>query len=99
MKKVMLIAWRDFKAYFISPIGYLVISSFLFVIGFMFYQRLAFFVQQSMVMMKFGKPVQVGLNTVIVNPLFGTINLLFLFIVPLITMRLLAEEKKQNYRP
>ncbi|MBN1114758.1 MAG: ABC transporter permease subunit [Oligoflexia bacterium] len=94
MKKIWIIAKKDFKTFFISPIGYMVISSFLLIIGYMFYQRLVFFVRQSLISMQMGQPMEVSLNDAIIKPLYGTINLLFLFIIPLITMRLIAEEKK-----
>ena len=96
MKKSFVIAKKDFKTYFISPIGYLVLSSFLLVTGFMFYQRLLFFVRQSFIGSQMGQPITATLNDAIVKPLYGTINLLFLFLIPLITMRLISEEKKQK---
>jgi ABC-2 type transport system permease protein len=96
MKKSIIIANRDFRTYFTSPIGYLFLSSFLFIVGFMFYQRLIFFVRQSLIGSQMGQPMNASLNDSIIKPLYGTINLLFLFLVPLITMRLIAEEKKQK---
>jgi ABC-2 type transport system permease protein len=94
--KVFSIANKDLKTYFMSPIGYMVISSFLFLIGFMFYQRLLFFVRQSFQSFNMGQDLLLSLNDAVIKPLYGTINILFLFIVPLITMRLISEEKKQK---
>lgn len=96
MRKVFIIAKKDFKTYFISPIGYLFLSSFLLIVGFMFYQRLIYFLRQSNIASQMGQDISVSLNDAIIKPLYGTINLLFLFLVPLITMRLIAEEKKQK---
>jgi ABC-2 type transport system permease protein len=96
MKKSFIIASRDFRTYFTSPIGFLFLSSFLFIVGFMFYQRLIFFVRQSMIGAQMGQSMNISLNDAIIKPLYGTINLLFLFLVPLITMRLISEEKKQK---
>ncbi|MCX6111961.1 MAG: ABC transporter permease [Proteobacteria bacterium] len=96
MKKSCVIARKDFKTYFISPIGYLFLSSFLLIIGFMFYQRLIYFVRQSLIGSQMGQPLNITLNDAVIKPLYGTINLLFLFLVPMITMRLIAEEKKQR---
>lgn len=96
MKKTLTIALKDFKTYFISPIGYLVISTFLFIMGYMFYQRLVLFIRETSIREQLGQPIAVSLNNAIIKPLYGTINLLFLFIIPLITMRLIAEEKKNK---
>ena len=94
MKKIWIIATKEFRSYFLSPVGYSVISSFLFITGYMFYQRLVFFVKQSVAGDRIGQQLQMSLNDAIVKPLYGTINVLFLFIIPVITMRLISEEKK-----
>ncbi len=94
--KIFAIANKDLKTYFLSPTGYVVISSFLFLIGFMFYQRLLFFIRQSFQSIQMGQDLMTSLNDAVIKPLYGTINVLFLFIIPLITMRLISEEKKQK---
>jgi ABC-2 type transport system permease protein len=43
-----------------------------------------------------GQDLMTSLNDAVIKPLYGTINVLFLFIIPLITMRLISEEKKQK---
>ena len=96
MKKSCVIAKKDFRTYFISPIGYLFLSSFLLIVGFMFYQRLIYFVRQSLIGSQMGQQLNVSLNDAVIKPLYGTINLLFLFLIPMITMRLISEEKKQR---
>ena len=96
MKKSCVIAKKDFRTYFISPIGYLFLSSFLLIVGFMFYQRLIYFVRQSLIGAQLGQQLNISLNDAVIKPLYGTINLLFLFLVPMITMRLISEEKKQR---
>ncbi len=94
--KIFSLANKDLKTYFLSPIGYMVLSSFLFLVGFMFYQRLLFFVRQSFQSLQMGQETLISLNDAVIKPLYGTINILFLFIIPLITMRLISEEKKQK---
>ena len=99
IKKIWIIGVKDFKTYFISPIGYLVISSYIFVIGYMFYMRLIFFLNQKMMSAQYaqyGQTMDVSLNDAIIKPVYGSMNLIMLFVIPLITMRLLSEEKKQK---
>ena len=94
MKKTIVIAVKEFRSYFLSPIGYAVVCSFLFMVGYMFYQRLVFFVKQSFVGDQIQQQIQMSLNDAVIKPLYGTINILLLFVVPIITMRLISEEKK-----
>jgi ABC-2 type transport system permease protein len=96
MNQVALIARRDFKMYFTSPIAYIVIAVFTLLIGWMFFNLLSYYVQQQQqfAMMSMGsKPT---LADSVLRPLFGNMNVVLLFIVPFITMRLLAEERKDH---
>lgn len=96
MKQTLLIAKRDFKMYFASPIAYQLMAVFTLITGWMFFSTLSYFVgqQQQFAMMSFGnKPT---LADTVLRPLFGNMNVVLLFIVPAITMRLLAEERKDH---
>jgi len=96
MQKILLIAKKDLKMYFSSPIAYVVISVFLLLMGWMFFNLLSFFQQQmaQFSAMSFGnKPT---LSDAVIRPLFGNMNVILLFVAPFITMRLLAEERKDH---
>jgi ABC-2 type transport system permease protein len=90
------VAHRDFKSYFTSPVAYIVIGGFLAIMGWMFFFNLAHFMQQNMQYqsMNMGKPASI--TDGIIRPLYGNMNVVFLLIVPFITMRLFAEEKKNH---
>lgn len=94
IKNIVLIAKRDFRAYFTSPIAYIIISGFMVLMGWMFFAHLDHFNRQSLQFQQGGK----GMSIVdgIIRPLYGNMNVIFLFLVPFITMRLFAEEKKQH---
>lgn len=96
MNHVLLIARRDFRMYFTSPIAYIVIAVFSLLIGWMFFNLLSFYVQQQQqyAMMSFGN--RPTLTDSVIRPLFGNMNVILLFVVPFITMRLLAEERKDK---
>jgi len=96
MNKQLIIAKKDFKTYFLSPIGYLFLSAVIFLIGFMFYQRLSAFIEYTMISMQFGQPLQGSLNDIVLRPIYDTFHLLILFVIPLVTMRLISEEKKNK---
>jgi ABC-2 type transport system permease protein len=94
MKNIWTIARRDFKAYFTSPIAYIVIAGFMAIMGWMFFFNLAHFNAQNMQYQQFNMGKSISITDGIVRPLYGNMNVIMLFLVPFITMRLLAEEKK-----
>ncbi len=92
--KVWAIACRDLKTYFASPIAYIVIAGFLTLMGLMFFSNLSHFFVQQLQYKQFGMGKGVSLTEGIIRPLYGNMNVILLLLVPLITMRLFAEEKK-----
>ncbi|MBI4042872.1 MAG: ABC transporter permease subunit [Deltaproteobacteria bacterium] len=99
MSKALTIAWRDFRSYFVSPIGFVIIAVFILLMGWLFTASLADFQRRSLEYvqysrMQFGDLIQPpNLNHMFMNVL-GNMGVIFLFLAPIITMRLLAEEKK-----
>jgi ABC-2 type transport system permease protein len=96
MKNVWTIARRDFKIYFASPIAYIVIALFLFIMGWMFFNSLNHFYIQNMQYQQFNMGKGASITEGIVRPLYGNMNVVLLFLLPFITMRLIAEERKQH---
>ena len=95
MKNVWFIAKKELKAYFSSPIAYVVIAVFLLLVGFFFYSLVWWFNSQSMQMAQ--NPYyaqQININQMVYSPLFHNISIILLLMLPLLTMRLFAEEKK-----
>jgi ABC-type transport system involved in multi-copper enzyme maturation permease subunit len=76
--------WREFTAYFLSPIAYVVLVLFLSVTGYLFYLTLEQLTATGPKGVEF--PMQVMLGD-------SHFWLVFLFIPPLLTMRLFAEER------
>jgi ABC-2 type transport system permease protein len=75
---------KELKSYFSSLIAYIVLAVFLVISGYYFYTDLALFVLWG------GASTQEGLW----QYLFHDIRLILLLTIPLLTMRLFAEEKK-----
>ena len=96
MKNVWTIAYRDFKAYFTSPIAYIVIAGFLAIMGWMFFFNLSHFNLQNMQYQQMNMGKAASITEGIIGPLYGNMNVIFLFLVPFITMRLFAEERKAH---
>ncbi|HLE01198.1 MAG TPA: ABC transporter permease [Bdellovibrionota bacterium] len=94
MRNIWTIARRDFKTYFTSPIAYIVIAGFLAIMGWMFFFNLNHFFMENMKYQQLNMGKGVSITDGIIRPLFGNMNVVLLFLVPFITMRLFAEEKK-----
>jgi ABC-2 type transport system permease protein len=97
MKNILAIWQREMKSYFVSPIAYVVLTVFLFIAGFFFYTILTAWVQQTMMQAAYGQgspPVDVP--GMVSRSFFGTISVVLLFMIPMLTMGLFAEEKKRG---
>ncbi|MBZ5671703.1 MAG: ABC transporter permease subunit [Acidobacteriia bacterium] len=99
MRNVLTVAGKELRAYFHSPIAYLVMTVYAAICGFVFYSSTAFFVIQSFrtqAMGGMGMP-PISLNENIIRPILaGVVTVVLLFLIPLITMRLYAEEKRSG---
>jgi len=94
---MLAIAHKELKAYFASPIAYVVIGLFVALFGYFYIVMLDFFMRQSLQMGQFGgAPQAANVNEMLVRPLMQNVLILFLFMLPGITMRTFAEEKKSG---
>jgi len=95
MNNVWSLTKKEIRAYFSSPIAYAVITVFLVLAGFFFYSLVWWFNNQAMEASQ--NPYyaqQLNINQMVFSPLFHNISIILLLVIPLLTMRLLAEEKK-----
>jgi ABC-2 type transport system permease protein len=97
MRNVFTICGKEVRSYFSSPIAYLLMALFGLVFGFFFYSETAFFVVEGMRQMMMGGPGQaMSVNEIVIAPLLGNASVVGLFLIPLISMRLFAEEKRSG---
>jgi ABC-2 type transport system permease protein len=96
MTKFRAIFKRELKVYFTSPIAYAVIFIFTAVSGYFFYSTLSYYALLSYQAAR--SPFAQGLNPLdlVYAPLFGNLSVTLLLMLPILTMRLLAEEKKSG---
>jgi len=87
---------RELISYFRSPIAYGVMTIFALVAGFFFYLATLGFVQQSLQSAMMGQSVPMNVNEYVIGPVLSNLSVIFLLLVPLITMRLFAEEKRSG---
>jgi len=92
MSNALAIARKELTSYFASPIAYVVIGFFALMYGFFFYSLLLYFDRQSL--QAAGQPVNV--NEQFLRPVFLNATVIFLFVLPLVTMRTYSEEKRSG---
>ena len=96
MRNTLAIAQKELRSYFASPIGYIVIGFFALLYGFFYWVYLSYFVQQSMQMMQMQGPQAMNVNQQLIRPLLQNVTILVLFLMPMVTMRTYAEEKRSG---
>ncbi len=95
MTNILAIVRKDWRGYFESPIGYVVIGLYAFIFGYFYTVGLTWFLQESMRAPAMGGgPMNV--NQQLIRYVFMNSMVIYLFVVPLITMRTYAEEKRSG---
>jgi ABC-2 type transport system permease protein len=96
MKNIWIICRKELRSYFVSPVAYLLLVMFAVIIGFFFWNSLAAIVFYSIEAQLQGEPFPMNINEQVVRPFLNNIDVIGLFFIPMITMRLFAEEKRNG---
>jgi ABC-2 type transport system permease protein len=96
LKNIWIICLKELKSYFASPIAYLLMAIFAVIFGFFFYSATAFFVMRGMEAQMMGRGQPMDVNEWVIRPLLSNASVIALFLIPMITMRLYAEEKRSG---
>jgi ABC-2 type transport system permease protein len=99
MRNVITIARREIMSFFISPVAYFVITGFLLLAGYFFFNFLGIYneVLQRYSMMPYRDSMNMpNLNQWVVEGFFQTLLIILVFMIPFLTMRTIAEEKKRG---
>jgi ABC-2 type transport system permease protein len=97
MRSAWIIAKRDLGSFFNSPIFYIVTTVFLIIYSFIFFNILNFFSFQSFQAGQFqAMGMNLNLNEMVVEPSLQNMSVILLMIIPIITMRSFADEKKMK---
>jgi ABC-2 type transport system permease protein len=83
MAKIGHICWKELKTYFTSWIAYAILAGWTFIGGLTFFLLLS-------------AAASPGSGSFQIEPIFSNLVVMLIFIVPILTMRLLAEERKEN---
>lgn len=88
---------KELRLYFTSPVAWVVLTIFLLIGGYFFYSIFAFFTlasMQSAMNPAMGRDLNV--TDSVMRPLFSNISVILLLLMPLVTMRLFAEERRSG---
>jgi ABC-2 type transport system permease protein len=94
MRNTWIICRKEMRSYFASPVAYLLLTMFAFIFGWFFWNILGYFVQMGTASMMRGQAMPMNINEEVIRPLLANVGVIGLFFIPLITMRLFAEEKR-----
>jgi ABC-2 type transport system permease protein len=98
MANILALAQKELRSYFSSPIAYIVIGFFALLYGYFFAVGLQYFIRLSLQMSQMGgmgggaQPVNV--NEQMLRLVFQNVLVVFLLVLPMITMRTYSEEKR-----
>ncbi|MCA1798210.1 MAG: ABC transporter permease subunit [Xanthomonadaceae bacterium] len=88
------IAWREFRNLFLSPLAWCVLAVVQFLLAFIFLAQLENFqLVQSRLLAMEGAP---GVTDLVATPVLTSATTLLLLVVPLLTMRMFAEERRSG---
>ena len=94
MRNTWVICQKELNSYFVSPVAYLLLTMFAIIFGFFFWNSVAFFNDAALRMQMSGQAMPLSVNEYVIRPLLSNISVVGLFFIPMITMRLFAEEKR-----
>ena len=95
--KVWPIFKKEMRLYFTSPVAYVVVMIFLLIAGYFFYSIFAFFTLASMQSaMNPAMARDLNVTDSVMRPLFSNVSVILLLLLPLLTMRLFAEERRSG---
>ena len=94
MRGALAIVKKEVRSYFASPVAYVVLGVFLFLMGVIFAKFVALYQQYNMAQ-QFGQAQGITLDK-LATYLYQNMAFILCFVTPFLTMRLFSEEKRQN---
>jgi ABC-2 type transport system permease protein len=101
LRNVSAIVGKEWRHYFGSPIAWVALAMYTLLFGFFYYFALTNFLEYSnraaqQAMEMGGGGPKISINEYLIRPLFSNMAVVGLFVLPMLTMRLFAEEKRQG---
>jgi ABC-2 type transport system permease protein len=96
MRNIWTIYRKELNSYFVSPIAYILLLMFALIFGFFFWNALGMFIYYGIESQMRGQMFPMNVNEQVIRPLLSNTSVVGLFFIPMITMRLFAEEKRNG---
>ena len=96
MRNIWIICRKELHSYFVSPIAYLLLTMFALIFGFFYWNSVGYFNMTSLESQMRGQSFPMSVNEYVIRPLLSNVSVIGLFFIPMITMRLFAEEKRMG---
>ena len=96
MRNIWVICQKELRSYFASPVAYLLLTMFAVIFGFFFWNSVGYFNMMGLESQMRGQSIPMSVNEYVIRPLLSNISVIGLFFIPMITMRLFAEEKRSG---
>ncbi len=99
MKNIFILAGKDIRSLFVSPIAYVVLTGFLLLGGWFFFNllfRFNYLLTLYTSFQNFQGLQSLNLNDHVIAPLLHNLAIVLVILVPIITMRAFAEEKRNG---
>jgi ABC-2 type transport system permease protein len=94
MRMILTIAAREFKTLFLSPFAWSILAILQVVLAYLFLTQVETFTRLQPQLADL--ETAPGLTDIIVAPLFGNAGIVLLLVTPLLTMRLICEERRNK---
>ncbi|HLG95205.1 MAG TPA: ABC transporter permease [Bryobacteraceae bacterium] len=96
MRNIWIICRKELHGYFVSPVAYLLLTMFAIIFGFFFWNSVGYFNMVGLESQMRGQAFPMSVNEYVIRPLLSNVSVIGLFFIPMITMRLFAEEKRSG---
>lgn len=94
---ILTIALRELRSLFLSPLAWVILAVLQLILAFLFLIHVDLFLGAQTQLL--AMPAAPGLTEVVVAPLFSNAAVILLLVTPLITMRLISDERRNRTLP
>ena len=91
---IRLLALRELRSLFAMPSTWFILAVLQFIFAWFFLARLEAFLEVQPQLAQLANPP--GVTSTVAAPMFNTVALLLMMLVPMLTMRLIAEERRNQ---
>lgn len=95
MTGALVIARKELKQLFSSPIAYVALAMFFLITGFLFFSMIGVYTEQVL-QLQGSPPPDFNPTRIIFTPLYQDVSFVLILLVPVLTMRLVSEEDRTH---